>query len=64
MDFNGKRYCPWTDDTLMGSAVVESGLKYGVYDNLNNRKCSDREQGGLITSYARAFDKAVEMNEK
>jgi hypothetical protein len=62
MDFRNKRYCPWQDDTLWGERAAKSGLLYGVYDNELNRKCTDKEQGGLIQSKEQSVLKAVAMN--
>jgi len=56
------RYTTWTDDTLWSRTAIESGLTYGVYDLENEDKCSEEEQGGIITSYEQARLKANEMN--
>ena len=55
MDFNGKRYVPYTDDYRNKSS------EYGVYDNVLKQKvysCTNME------SLSEARDKAIEMNNK
>lgn len=63
MNFKGKRYTIWTDETLWSKTAIESGLTYGVWDNEKNDCCSRDEQGGIITSYKDAHKIAIEMNE-
>ena len=59
-----KRYTTWRDETFWKKSAVDSGLVYGVYDNEKERKCTDKEQGGVITSYDDALKRVNEMNKK
>ena len=62
MNFLGKRYTVWHDESLQGKEASESGLSYGVYDNETNEKCTEEKQGGIITTYEMAKDRAIKMN--
>ena len=55
------RYTIWTDETLWGKTAVESGLVYGVYDNLTDNKF--HPEGVTITSAEQAREEAKKLNE-
>ncbi len=62
---NHRRFTVWTDETMWGKDAMESGLCYGVYDHDKGDtgdKCSKEEQGGIITSWIDASEKAEELN--
>ena len=63
-DFKGKRYTTWNDETSWSKSAIENGFAYGVWDNKLNRSISYylREKYGIINSYQRAREIAIELN--
>lgn len=62
--FVGKRYTVWDDETSWSKSAIENGFAYGVYDNKLNSKYPKgvREKYGVITTYKRAKEIAIELN--
>lgn len=53
-----KRYCTWTDETMWRKSAVESGLSYGVYDHVENK----RVNVGICKTYNEAHVAAEKLN--
>lgn len=67
MNFKEKRYTVWTDETAWRKTAVESGLRYGIYDNQIDNCLSTlhtKEEFGIITSLQRAREVATILNER
>lgn len=60
-----KKYTIWTDETFWGESARNSGIVYGIYNNVNNKKeYSHEEEFGIITSRERALEVAKILNER
>lgn len=60
-----KRFTIWTDETRWKKSAVETGLVYGIYDNIiNNKTFIHEKEFGVITSYNRAEEISEILNER
>jgi hypothetical protein len=60
-----KRYTTWFDETFWRKTAIESGLRFGVYDNKKGDKAYGLEKEfGVITSSERAKEVASILNER
>jgi hypothetical protein len=58
-----KRYTTWFDETFWRKTAIESGLRFGVYDNHKEDKAYGlEEEFGIITSSERAKEVASILN--
>lgn len=62
LNFTDKRFTIWKDEGQKGTKALKLGLIYGVYDNKLNRKCTFKEQSGIIKALNHAFQIADKLN--